>query len=493
MVYRTRMSDATLVRAGVYGRQSKDKTKSIDEQTAECEADIAGLAGWVVAERYADGVSASRFARQARKDWPRLLGDIDAGRLDALVLWESSRGDRDPESWLALLSKCRERGVRIRVTSHATTYDVRSARSWKSLAEDGIDSAFESEKISLRLRRAAAAQAAAGRPHGRIIYGYSREYHPTTRQLVAQRPDPLTAPVVVEIVTRLSRGEAVGGIVRDLNARGIPSPRGGRWERNTLRGIGLNPAYAGVRVLRGQQYAAIWPALVAESVHLAAKRVLVDPARKKSRPGRQRWLLSYLARCCCGEFMRGMPWRESKPLADRYVCRRYTKGCVSVVAGSLDGDVSDGLDPFVMGLVAARLADSDMPLERSDDAAVLAARAEVEQLTARLDQWRDSAVLGETSPASLARIEAQLLEQIAAANRRAEVASRPVVLGEALDLAARTDPGMRRQVLAAHLGALPVEVKREIISALMTITVNRATTWGRHQFDPERVGVVWKA
>src|SRR5262249_19147180 len=158
--------------------------------------------------------------------WPKLLADLGAGQLDVLVLWESSRGDRTPQSWMALLSRCQERGVRIRVTSHERTYDMRIARDWKALAEDGIDSAYESEKTSVRLRRAVAAGAAAGRPHGKVIYGYERVYDPTTRELVEQREHPTRGPIAREIITRAAKGEAIGAIVKDLNSRGVPSPGG---------------------------------------------------------------------------------------------------------------------------------------------------------------------------------------------------------------------------------------------------------------------------
>ncbi len=40
------------------------------------------------------GLSASRFATRDRPDYQRLLADISAGKLDVVVLWEASRGDR---------------------------------------------------------------------------------------------------------------------------------------------------------------------------------------------------------------------------------------------------------------------------------------------------------------------------------------------------------------------------------------------------------------
>lgn len=490
-----------LARAAIYSRQSKDKTKSLDEQATECETDAVEQ-GWTVDRRYSDGVSASRFAKQAREHWPKLLADLEAGHIDVLILWESSRGDRDAESWLGLLRRCRDRGVRIRVTSHERTYNLAVPADWKTLATEGIDSSYESEKTSLRLRRAVAAQAKQGRPHGPVIFGYQRVYgvdDKGKRYLVEQRPHPDQAPIVVEIFHRVARGDSITAIVNDLNERGVPAPRGGQWGRNTPRSIALNIEYTGKRELRGEVYAAVWPPLVEESLYLAAKRRLTDPARKSTRPGRQRWLLSYLGKCWCGAWLHGIPERAGKRLKSRYECERSGSGHCSIVAGTLptggdDETPIDGLDPFVIAVVVQRLAQLDGPdLRHTDDAAVLAAREEVARLQARLDEWRESARRGETSPASLAAIEAGLLEDIRQARRRAVAAAVPPALVELVDgVDVVADVESRGKVIAARLAGMPVSVRREVISLLVDVTVHRAAVRGRNQFDPTRVEIVPK-
>ena len=54
----------------------------------------------------------------------------------------------------------------------------------------------ESALTSKRIRRDVAARAAQGQPHGRIPYGYRREYDPHTGALLRQVPDPATAAIV---------------------------------------------------------------------------------------------------------------------------------------------------------------------------------------------------------------------------------------------------------------------------------------------------------
>jgi hypothetical protein len=77
--------------------------------------------------------------------------------MDVVVLWESSRGGRELEEWAAFLNACRRTGTGIYITTHGRLYDMANGRDWRSLAEDGVDSAYESEKTSVRIRRHVAA------------------------------------------------------------------------------------------------------------------------------------------------------------------------------------------------------------------------------------------------------------------------------------------------------------------------------------------------
>lgn len=439
--------------AGLYGRQSHGSTKSVDEQNAECEADAHEIGACVVA-RYSDLVGASRHSRKARDDWPRVLADIDSGKIKMLILWEPSRGDRTLTSWSAMLDLCRERGCLIRVYTHRRTYDPRVARDWRSLADDGVDSAYESEKTSDRNRRTAAAQATAGRPHGPVRYGYERVYDPAKGALMGERIHAERAAVVRDIVKRVGRSKPISEIVRDLNERGVPAPDGGRWYASRVRFIARSPAYAGWRMHKGERHRAAWPAIVTQAQHLAALRVLGDPERKTTRPGRRVWPLSYLARCAeCGAGLTHRAGRvyRGRRYRDVYAC---PAGHTSINARELDGLVLD---------VLARWLKDLRPV--SDDSAAVAARAEADGLRLRLDEWRASAARGETTPATMAHVEAELSGQIREADRRAERAGTPAVLLDVID-----GPGTLRQ----RLGELPAAAQREIIGSVMTIRIARA-------------------
>jgi len=465
------------LRAALYGRVSQDHRagRSVAEQETESRA-ACTLNGWELAATYTDNdVSASRFTTAVRAEWTKLVADLDAGKFDVLVLWEPSRGSRELMTWAALLDACRRRKVLVHVTSHQHTYDLSKPRDWRSLAEDGVDSAYESEKASQRIRRSMTASAVAGRPHGRAPYGYVRRYDPATKALVAQEIDPQTAPVVREIFRRLAAAEPVSVITKDLNDRGIAPPMSKQWYRQNIRKLALNHAYIAQRDYQGEIHNGNWPALVKAADWYAARRILLDPKRTmtKARPGLFKYLLSYLVRCgVCGEPCPAVQ-RTGRP-APYYF---YPKSHVS--AGV------DWLDSIVTPLVLARLDDKELMarLSGGDDEAVVAARTEAAELQERLDGFRDAAASGELTAASLAHVEARLLVSIETAKRKATSDAVPSVLR---GLAGTDD-------IAGRWERLSIAGRRQVVATLLEVRLDSSGTRGRAASeDFDRVKIEWK-
>ena len=139
----------------------------------------------------------------------------------------------------------------------------------------------------LRVRRTMDSQAAKGRPHGRVTYGYKRVYDTDTRELKEQIPHPGQAPIVKEIITQIAGGVPINSITRDLHRRAIPPPGGARWTRDHVRRIARNPAYNGKRSYNGTLFDAMWPPLVNPVTFEAAELHLYRPgaADHPARPG----------------------------------------------------------------------------------------------------------------------------------------------------------------------------------------------------------------
>jgi DNA invertase Pin-like site-specific DNA recombinase len=433
--------------------------------------------GWRIVAELDDPSSASRYATKIRKNWAQLIELLPT--IDVVVLWEPSRGDRSLASWVAFLDTCREHQVQIHAVTHNRTYDPRNARDYRSLAEDGVDSAYESDKTSQRVRRGHASAASAGRPHAPTTYGYERRYDPATRAFLEQVPHEQRAAVVRDIIASVARGEPLHQITRRLNASGAPTPRGGAmWYHSTIRGIAGNPAYRphpdeparGIRAHNGALHVGQWPPLVTESEWRAAQAVLggnsevTRRARRDSAPGQIKYLLSgnsAVMTAACGSMLTGFCATDG---------RGATYGCkMDRCANAPMPEV----DEYVTRLVVARLARRDARrLWVVDDSAAQAATEELARLRAELEEARQSFYRpGGISAEALAGKEAAMAPAIANAQRRSQPAGVPLA---ALELIEAGKFGAER--VRATWDSFLLPAQREVVTGLFDrLTLGPAT------------------
>lgn len=489
------MADNATLRAVVYGRESEGKSKSVDDQV-DLGVEVVDEHGWTLAGTFDDGTGASRYSTKPRPGWTALLAELAAGRADVLVLWESTRGTRQLSETAALLDVCRERGVLVYVVSDERLYDPRKSRDYADLARAGVDAGYETDKLSERVLRGIGKAARTGRPaHGKVPYGYRRrrwtERDPETGKLtsrIAQEPDPETAPVVRRVFAEVLRSVPLAAIARGLVDDGIaPPPRrndGGTaaWTRDRVRDLVRREAYAGYRVHRrqgrngngrGELLAGGWEPIVTPEDWHAAQAVLDQPDRSTvRRPGKAVHLLSMIAEC-----HNGHPLTVKKPgtSAARYVCRA---GC--------GGARQAPLDELVEAAVVEALADPRIygrlrQAGETTDREVQAARDEAAALRARLDDYRERARRGAIDADDFAAISAGLKADLAAADERAERVSLPPALRPFLTPGADVE---------ARWDAATVQARREVIRALVTVTVRpagrnpRADLAGRVDIEP---------
>ncbi|MBF5029603.1 recombinase family protein [Micromonospora sp. ANENR4] len=290
-----------------YLRVSQDRhghSTSTGEQGDVLTA-TADRRGWAMHPTpYLDrGLSASMYGDKPRPDFEQLLRDLSDGSFGATLLgiYESSRGSRQPAEWEELIRLAAAAGVRFWVETHQREYDPRNARDRRALREDAIDSAYESDKVSERVRRTAAAKAAEGRPWGNVPYGYRRVRDPRTGALLGQEPHPDEAPNVRDLFEKLADRWSLAAIAREWEARGVLNASGRPFSPVHLRQIAIKPAYAGRRVHHDQIYPAQWEPLVPPELFDTVQAILRDPTRKTTRAGLGIHLSTAVVRCgVCG-------------------------------------------------------------------------------------------------------------------------------------------------------------------------------------------------
>lgn len=456
-------------RALIYTRVSKDpkqRRRSVAEQEAECRA-VCEREGWTIADVLSDNDrSASRYATRTRPAWEQVKHRIAAGGIDVLVTWEASRSGRDLDGFVELRKLCQDHGVKINYADHTLDLDTTNGSFEAGL--HALLAEREASETRDRILRAVRSQAAAGRPHGRVLYGYRRTYDPQTGALVGQEPDPDEAAIVREIARRFLSGESLYAITDDLNARGVS---GKTWSANRVKRCLTNPGYAGMRVYRGKiEGDANWPAILDRQTFdaIAAR---FEPRRGRRGGHDVKHLLSGVARCGkCGEPM--YVWTDGKG--------RGTYACTSS-GGHLTRNQRH-LDAYVTAVILERLATVDFGDVSAEHPEAVEAREEAARLRQRLDDAAAEYSAGNLSASMLGKVENDLTTQIKAAEKRARAAVVPPNIGEL------AGPGIDER-----WDALSVEQRREVIRVLLDVTVMPSTRpRGSTGFDPDAVRLEWR-
>jgi site-specific DNA recombinase len=285
------------------------------------------------------------------------------------------------------------------------------------------------------------------------------------------------AAILREIATRHLAGESFYRIANDLDMRDIPTPAGGpRWWPTNLSRLMKNPAYAGLRVHRGEVIGdAQWPAIFDDSTWRQLQSVLLDPARNTTDIRTAAHLLTGIALCgVCDAAVRIVKNRGYPAYvcsAAFHVARRETV---------LDTYVTEVL---IEWLERARQAGTDPVHGDTDDTplALTQARTELETVKARLDDHYAEARTGAISARALAAIEPPLLADLDRLNSliRRLTTPRPV-------LTIMDNDDMR-----AAWQSLDMDHKRAMVRAVVTPAI-LPTGKGKRTFRPDHVELRWK-
>lgn len=470
--------------AVIYARVSRDrgkKARSVEEQIAECQQECARR-GWQVIEVIADNdIGASQHtAKKDRPGYRELKAALPSASV--LVAWESSRVTRNPWELEELLPVCAEYGVLLCYSG--SIYDPSKPSDKLMLRVTGATNAHEVDLTRERVLRNVRHRVAEGRPHGRMPYGYRREFDPKTGEVVNWVPDPETAPVIREAAARLLSGDTLYAVCKDFQERGVEPPsRGGkqpqayRWVPSRLRVMILSPTYAGLRSHKGEVTGkGTWEPLITEDEHLRLVSMLKDPKRVTTFRGSEpRHLLTGIATCGrCGPDnpkARIRWFGPSSVKTPRYECENCYLGRR---ADKVDELVEETMISFLEDPRTIKL------LSESDDSVAGEAMAQAQAARQRLEALRDEYVDEKVSAASFAAIEAKLLAKIEKAEEVAKsAASNPL-------LASLAGPNARE----AWKG-LDITTKRTAIDMTLKIAILYQPPMGR-RFDPNCIDLSWK-
>jgi DNA invertase Pin-like site-specific DNA recombinase len=370
----------------VYCRKSPEdsgRTASVDRQEATGRKLSADLYPGVPVEVYVDNMRSG--ADRDRDDYLRLCDDLRSGRIAAVLAWERSRLDRDPELWerfMVLLSAACINQV------HTSRGDVAVNKGARVVGRvlAAVD-ADERERAQLRSEDNHRWLAEQGRPATAPGYGYRRTVDG------AWEPHPDQAPVVERMVAWVADGWSLGAVAAELNNRGVPTARGGTvWRRQSVRVIVTAPRLIGKRVHNGHVVGdALWPPIVDQVTWRRAQAVLRQPGTRRKGEVRPFFLRRLLV---CGKCGAGLQADRMSMRNGTYVAAYGCRACkgVSVQADHVEAAVVDHVGELLADPGALRIVERRMAGDAPDLSAARTELAEVDgQMATLARQWAEGA------------------------------------------------------------------------------------------------------
>jgi site-specific DNA recombinase len=254
---RKRTDSTPSVRCAIYTRKSTDEGldqdfNSLDAQRESAESLIASqrAQGWeCLAERYDDGgFSGGSVERPALQ---RLMADIEAGRIDCVVVYKVDRLSRSLMDFARLMEVFERRGVSfVSVTQQFNTTHSMGRLTLNILLSFAQ---FEREIISERTRDKIAAARRKGKwAGGRPVLGYDLESRPGGGRL---HVNPAEAERVRRIFAMYLEKGSMGGVIAECRRLGWTTKRwttkagkamgGHPLDKGRIHKILTNPAYLG--------------------------------------------------------------------------------------------------------------------------------------------------------------------------------------------------------------------------------------------------------
>jgi DNA invertase Pin-like site-specific DNA recombinase len=272
------------LRCAVYTRKSTEEGlemefNSLDAQREACEAYVASqrAEGWLlVSDRYDDGgFSGGTLERPALK---RLLADIEAGRIDVVVVYKIDRLSRS----LMDFSRLVEVFDRQNVTFVSVTQSFNTTTSMGRLTLNVLLSfaQFEREVIGERIRD----KFAASRRKGMWMGGWAPlGYEVRDRKLVVNEKD---AKLVRSIFQRFLKTGSATILARQLIREGVRNKYGKLIDKGILYKLLNNPVYIGEAVHKGVSYPGEHVAIVDRKVWDKVQAQFLTNPRKRSGTAR---------------------------------------------------------------------------------------------------------------------------------------------------------------------------------------------------------------
>jgi len=271
-----------MLRGVIYARYSSDnqREESIEGQIRENKV-YAERNDIEIVNTYIDRAYSAKTTK--RPAFQQMVKDSEKGLFDVIIVWKLDRFSRNRRDSVVYKALLEERGVQV-----LSATETLSKGKDRILTEAILEAWAEFSNIDLgeKVTRGMTDNALKCEFNGGTIpYGYCID---------AQKHyqiNPVQAPLVLELFRRYAGGESMTDIVEDLNARGLRTTRGNRFNKNSLTRIFNNRNYIGEYHHMGIVTPGGIPAIIPEELF---ERVAVRLQQNKHAPGKAKAADPYL-------------------------------------------------------------------------------------------------------------------------------------------------------------------------------------------------------
>ena len=224
------------MRGVIYARYSSDnqREESIEGQIRENTA-YAKKNGIDIVGTYIDRAYSAKTDN--RPEFQRMIKDSAKKGFDVVIVWKLDRFSRNRYDSARYKAMLRKNDVKVVSATEAISEGAEGI-ILESVLEGMAE--YYSADLAEKVTRGMTENALKCRFNGgNIPFGYmiDDEQH--------YQIDPAKAPLVVEVFRRYAGGESIADIIEDLNARGIRTVKGNRFNKNSLHRMFQNRRYIG--------------------------------------------------------------------------------------------------------------------------------------------------------------------------------------------------------------------------------------------------------
>ena len=263
--------------AVIYARYSSEgqREESIDGQIREC-MEYCKQNGMTVVKEYIDRALSAKTDN--RPDFQRMIKDSAKGLFDVVVVWKLDRFARNRYDSAHYKAALKKNGVRV-ISAKENIADGPEGIILESMLEGMAE--YYSAELSVKVIRGHTENALKCKYNGGTpTFGFAID---ANKQY---QPDPVTAPIVLDIFKMYDTGSTMKQIMDHLNALGVTTVRGKPADLNFISGILHNRKYIGEYKYRDIVVPDGIPALVPtdlfERVQEQMKKNKKAPARHKA-------------------------------------------------------------------------------------------------------------------------------------------------------------------------------------------------------------------